>query len=36
MTKNARGKKRPFGTKCLFSKMEDKKVRQVLSGGWYQ
>jgi hypothetical protein len=22
--------------KCLFSKMENRKVKQVLSGGWYQ
>jgi hypothetical protein len=22
--------------KCLFSKMGDKKVKQDLSGGWYQ
>jgi chitinase len=21
---------------CLFSKMEDRKVKQVLSGGWHQ
>jgi hypothetical protein len=22
--------------KCLFSKTENRKVKQVLSGGWYQ
>jgi hypothetical protein len=22
--------------KCLFSKTEDRKVKQVLSGGWHQ
>jgi hypothetical protein len=22
--------------KCLFSKTDDKEVKQVLSGGWYQ
>jgi hypothetical protein len=22
--------------KCLFTKMEDRKVKQVLSGGWYR
>jgi hypothetical protein len=31
--KKQRGKK---SQKCLFIKMNDRKVKQVLSGGWYQ